>query len=138
MTAVIIDASVALCWLLNEKAPAEIMKLAQLVGRGTAVEAPVLLRYEVSNVLVVSHTRRDRLSSQGLLSALQDFDNLPIRYDHDSPQFAPTVISQIAQNQNLTVYDAAYLELALRKGRVLATNDDKMKVAATKLGISLL
>jgi predicted nucleic acid-binding protein len=43
-----------------------------------------------------------------------------------------------ARRWNLTPYDAAYLELALRRGLPLATTDEDLKKAAVAEGIEVL
>lgn len=136
MTGFVADASIVLTWLLDDESTPETENLLVSLATGSTAEAPVLLRYEVANVLVTAHTRRKRLSHAALLSGLQDFENLQIRYDAESPRVATSRIAQIAEHHGLTVYDAAYLELALRKGHPLATLNSKMKDAASRLGIS--
>src|SRR6476660_7774097 len=117
---------------------AETERLLKSLATGSIAEAPVLLRYEVANAIVSAYRRRKRLTREQYSSRLRDFDNLPIRYDTDSPSFAATSIAQIAKGHGLTIYDAAYIELALRKGHPIATNDARLKATAVDIGVPVL
>jgi predicted nucleic acid-binding protein len=61
---------------------------------------------------------------------------LPITVDDETATRAWSDVLSVARAQNLSVYDAAYLELALRRGLALATLDDKLKAAATAVGVA--
>ncbi len=63
---------------------------------------------------------------------------LSIRYDDSTRRAAFTSSYRLAEQFGLTTYDAAYLELAVRLGADLATNDKELGSAATRLGVVLL
>lgn len=63
--------------------------------------------------------------------------SIGVRYDSMTHLLAFTSIYELAQKYNLTSYDAAYLELAIRLGAPLATNDQDLINAAGQAGISL-
>ena len=65
-------------------------------------------------------------------------DRLPVAVDTDSPRLAVTQITDFAMAHELTVYDAAYVELAVRRQIPLASRDQSLKRAAHRLGIPLL
>jgi predicted nucleic acid-binding protein len=132
------DSSVVVSWIIEDEFSPQVEALLDSLAQGAVVEAPVLLRYEVSNVLVTAYTRRKRISKEACATGLADFDSLPIRYDLESPRFASSKIAELAQNHLLSVYDATYLEMALRRSLPLATQDKELQSAARKLGVTLL
>lgn len=138
MRGFVADSSVVLAWLLGDEVSAEADALLESMAQGAEVESPVLLRYEVANVLVSAFTRRKRLTKEECEGGLADFQSLPIRYDVESPKFAATRTAELAQAFLLSVYDAAYLELAQRRSLPLATQDQELKQAARKLGLDVL
>ena len=71
-------------------------------------------------------------------SALKQLSRLSISADPDTDAYAWTVILQFADRFQLTLYDAAYLELAARRGLPLATLDRELRDASAALGIALL
>jgi predicted nucleic acid-binding protein len=135
MSSFVADSSIVISWILGDEDSSEADALLESLAQGAVAESPVLLRYEVSNVLVTAFTKRKRLTKEGCASGLADFESLPIRYDMESPRFATTRVAEIAENCMVSVYDAAYLELAQRRSLPLATLDRTLKTAATKLGV---
>lgn len=132
------DSSVVVSWIVEDEYSKEADALLDKLSQGAVAEAPVLLRYEVANVLVTAFTKKKRLTKEASEAGLADFDSLPIRYDVESPRFATQAISEIAQAQLLSVYDASYLELALRRSIPLATQDRSLREAAKKLGVEII
>ena len=100
--------------------------------RGAVV--PGIWWYELRNALIVNE-RRGRLSAEDTRATLADLDEMNIAADarHDTP----TVLG-LARRHELSVYDAAYLELALRRGLPLASLDRRLSQAATASGASLM
>ncbi|MCH9651148.1 MAG: type II toxin-antitoxin system VapC family toxin [Deltaproteobacteria bacterium] len=95
--------------------------------------APSIFWYEIRNVLVVNERRR-RITPEKtavFLAALQD---LPIEIDAHPSELS---VLQLARAQGLTVYDAAYLDLASRRGVALATLDNKLRTAAQNVSVQL-
>lgn len=88
--------------------------------------APEIWWYEVRNVLI-SAERRGRATEARSAAFLRALSRLPITVDHDPEQ---TVVLGLARRHGLTVYDAAYLELALRLRLPLATFDTALARAA--------
>ena len=62
---------------------------------------------------------------------------MAITIDPDTDSYAWTNTLQLADRFQLTVYDAAYLELAQRRSLPLATLDKPLRTAAGTLGIML-
>ncbi|MEM6743723.1 MAG: type II toxin-antitoxin system VapC family toxin [Pseudomonadota bacterium] len=121
----VIDASVALSWLLDDEiAPAADAALRALSGR-TGL-APAVWSFETRNALLTAQ-RRGRLDLEDVRSKLSAAESLPIELDRD-PNFDAAM--QLAVRWRLSIYDASYLELALRRGALLATLDRSLAAAA--------
>ncbi len=121
----VIDASVTACWLM----PDEVHPLATAAYEALAKDHAIVPRlwwYEVRNLLVVNE-RRGRLSADKTDRALGVLRRHPIEFDHAPDE---TAVLALARRHRLTVYDAAYLELAQRLAIPLATLDTALAVAA--------
>jgi predicted nucleic acid-binding protein len=132
----VLDSSATLAWVYSEEtteASSEV--LARLTERGAWV--PALWRLEVANVLQMN-VRRGRHDAAFRDAALTDLAMLPISIDPETDQQAWGATVRLAARHNLTVYDAAYLELAQRRGLPLATLDKELRNAATAEGVILL
>jgi predicted nucleic acid-binding protein len=97
---------------------------------------PSLWLVEVTNVLAMAerHGRLDAARVDGFLEGLLA---LPVDLDHGEPGVLGPALVRIARAQRLTAYDAAYLELAMRLGLPLATQDASLQTAAERVGVSL-
>jgi predicted nucleic acid-binding protein len=131
--AFVVDASVALGWALEEedhKLPAQ--ALALLLA--SEAWAPSLWWFELRNALVINE-QRGRLSEADTALFLNSVARLPVTLDRDPDG---TTVLMLARRHRLTVYDASYLELALRLGLPLASLDGELRRAATACGVALL
>jgi predicted nucleic acid-binding protein len=135
VTELIIDASIALCWCFEDEATVETDALLDQVALSGA-HAPGLWRLEVANVLLMAE-RRGRLTTADVETRLSRLDRLPVQIDHEASGAALAKIVQFARSERLTAYDAAYLELALRRGATLATKDADLAQAARRLGLTV-
>ncbi len=97
---------------------------------------PNLWPLEVANVLAMSE-RRGRVTSARITHFVTMLGNLPIAIDDETAKQAFGDVLMLARMHQLTAYDAAYLELALRKGCPLASLDSSLNEAAAKIGIAL-
>lgn len=132
----VLDSPVALSWCFeDERTDAGDETLRRVAASGAI--APVLWPLEVLNGLAMAERRRrlDPATRQRLAGFLRD---LPVTIDVEAPALAWDVIAELAARFPLTVYDAAYLELAHRLMMPLATLGQDLRIAAKKLGISLL
>lgn|ERR1700693_4098803 len=132
----VLDSSVTLAWLYSE----ELTDSVRLVfERVTASRAwvPSLWRLEVANSLQMA-VRRKRIDVAFRDASLADLSLLNIATDPDTDLFAWSSTLQLADRFSLTVYDAAYLELAQRLSLPLATLDEELRAAGTALGVHLL
>jgi predicted nucleic acid-binding protein len=132
----VIDASVALSWVYSDEHSAVSNALLASVSQQGAF-VPLLWRLEVANSLKTG-IKRKRIDAAYRDSSIQIFLRLPIEIDLDTNDYAWTTILQLADMYQLTVYDAAYLELALRRGLPLATRDADLATAAKTAGATLL
>jgi predicted nucleic acid-binding protein len=131
---VVLDRSVALPWCLPDEDETD--QIQREVARSGAI-APSHWPLEVANALLMAE-RRGRIPADFRDAALRDLGGLPIALDSETSVRAWHQTLQLAQAYRLTVYDAAYLELAHRRGLPLATLDGEMRVAADALGIPVL
>jgi predicted nucleic acid-binding protein len=97
--------------------------------------APDLLPYEVMNALDVAWRRTKVLREADAREAARAFCDLRIHLQPSS-ELVPLILD-LCHRLNLSAYDAAYLELALRRGLPLATLEGKLKVAAAAVGVAL-
>jgi predicted nucleic acid-binding protein len=132
----VIDCSVAMAWCFEDEATEFTDSLLDLLGEGSAT-VPSIWPLEVANVLTISE-RRGRTNQAKISTFLQLQSHLPITVDPHTAEKALTDILTLARANRLTSYDAAYLELALRKGLPLATLDRELKQVARNLGLPIL
>jgi len=131
-----IDASLTLQWFLKDEEDRD-YSLAVLAGlRDRDAIVPFIWAYEVPNGLVMAH-RRTRLTVAQIQEILDNLAALPITIDHPEP-VSIAALPALSLQHGLTVYDAAYLELALRLGLPVATRDKALQRAMAKLGVALV
>ncbi len=129
----VVDASVTAAWCFpDENQALADAALDELRNRGAM--APAIWRFEVRNLLIIGE-RRGRIDAQGTALFLRDLASLHITVDTDPDE---TVVMTLSRDHRLTVYDAAYLELATRSGLPLATLDRSLAAAAQRAGIAPL
>ena len=97
---------------------------------------PSLWSLEIGNVLLIAE-RNKRISSEQRHKALYVLAELPIVVDTMTSQHAWLETMELAERYGLTLYDASYLELALRRSLPLATFDKALKRAAELAGITV-
>lgn len=134
MPAFVIDASATLPWCFYDEASDETNALLTRLQTGDEALVPAHWPAEVANALLVA-VRRERISSQDARRFLEDVDLLPIRIDTVTQELVRLHILPLAEKHELTVYDAAYLELAMRQAVPLATFDDDLRKAARASGV---
>ncbi len=132
----VLDCSVTLAWVYADETTGPVRRVFDLVSEGGAW-VPALWRLEVANVLEMS-TRRGRHDAAFRNATLADLTHLPIQIDGETDIHAWTETLDLADRHRLTLYDAAYLELAHRRGLPLATLDRDLRHAAAAEKIRLL
>ena len=129
----VLDASVTACWLMpDERHP--VAEAARIRMAEDVATVPALWWFEVRNFLIVNE-RRSRIDAAQTSRALALLTGLPMTVDR-SPDEA--TILGLARRHRLTVYDATYLELALRESVPLATLDVALAAAARAESASLI
>jgi predicted nucleic acid-binding protein len=132
----VLDSSVALAWVYREERNDAIAAVFEQVTE-TGAWVPSLWRLEVANVLEMG-VRRGRIDAAFRDATLADFELLPIQSDSETERHAWRSTLRLAERHRLTVYDAAYLELALRRGLPLASLDRELRAAAGAENVALL
>jgi len=115
---------VTMAWVFPDEASESTAALRESLIKDSAV-VPVLWPIEVGNVLLVA-TRRGRITEDDWPRIRDDLEALPIDLDPESCDRVLDTVLPIANEHKLSVYDAMYLELALRLGLPLATLDQKL------------
>jgi predicted nucleic acid-binding protein len=129
---IVVDVSVVVAAALGETHPRLEATLKQL-GENDWV-APLLWWFEVRNAFLVNERRR-RLHTEETTGHLADLARAPVTLDRIPDEAA---MMTLARRHRLTVYDAAYLELALRERLDLATLDASLAEAARREGVAVV
>ena len=133
MRQIVLDNSIVLSWCLaDEDVPIAERAMRLVVEEGAIV--PGVWWYELRNALVVNE-RRGRLDAGDTRSTLADLRKLRIAIDHDHDEAA---LLDLSRQHDLSVYDAAYLEVAQRRALPLASLDRRLCTAATSCHVALL
>lgn len=132
----VIDASIVASHALPDESSERADAIVRLIDENGA-EAPNFFPIEIANALLLAQ-RRKRIDQNARLETLATIAALDIRLDQETAPRAWDSISDLAADQKLTAYDAAYLELAQRKRLPLATLDSRLADAARAIGVSLL
>lgn len=136
MTACILDASVALTWLIDDEIDAICDSLIDRVADEGAV-APAIWPTEVANGLLFA-ARRGRIPANRINGMFETLIALDIQIESTPLPRIQNRIFALATMRGLTVYDASYLELALNLSLPLATVDQKLRQAAEALDVPVL
>jgi predicted nucleic acid-binding protein len=126
----VLDASVVACWAFPDEMHPIADRAFAIMQHDQAV-VPSLFWFEIRNILVVNE-RRKRLTVAESNGFLQDLGLLRMRVDHTPNEVE---VLRLARSRGLTVYDAAYLELAQREGLRIATLDTALAKAGTEEGV---
>ena len=132
----IADASVAIGWVHPAQATSETAAMLDAIEAGAVLEVPALWPLEVANALTIL-VRRRKLTDDDRQLGLGWLRGLPVRVDHEMASLAFSRLSELAFAYRLSVYDAAYLELAERRTLALACKDGPLRKAAKQRGVRL-
>lgn len=132
----VLDTSMALAWcFLDERTDGATAVLQRITDDGAHV--PSLWHLEIGNALQVA-VRRGRITLAFRDETLTDLSALPIIVDAETDQHAWLGTLALAEKFQLTLYDAAYLELAHRMRLPLASYDEALQKSARGLGVALI
>ena len=129
----VLDSSTTLAWVYSDEITKPIRRVFNLVSENGAW-VPGLWKLEVANILEMG-VRRGRHDAAFRDSTLADLALLPISVDTETDRQAWGATLRLSERHRLTLYDAAYLELALRRGLPLASLDAELRRAAQAEGV---
>lgn len=132
-TQFVVDNSVVMAWCFEDERSRYTDAVLEALAAAEA-KAPAIWPLEAGNVLL-SAERRGRLTPADVSRLLQIIRRLPITVEQEPPQRMLTEIIALAQAQQLSTYDASYLDLAMRSGLPIATMDKALVKAAKKCGV---
>jgi predicted nucleic acid-binding protein len=132
----VLDSSVALAWVYADETTDAILRVFDSV-RLEGAWIPGLWRWEIANVLQLN-AKRGRHSVDFRDGAFASLALLPLKLDAEADRQAWSATLHLAERHGLTVYDAAYLEIASRRKTPLATLDRQLRAAAAMDGVQLL
>ena len=134
----VLDASVALRWLLDDPVSPYAERVKQLLIKGARATVPALWHLEMSNGLAVAE-RRSILSPANIDQALLHIEQIVSQRVDTSSAFVSTHQSLATVRAfKLSAYDAVYLDLARHERLPLATLDERLRAAAAHAGVELL
>lgn len=133
MTALVLDGSAALAWCFEDETTDETRSLFERVERFGAVVPPIW-PFEVGNALLVG----GRVVAGRAPLLMDILRQLPIRIDPLADLSRMPFTLDLARREGLSVYDASYLELAIRTELPLATLDKAMSRAAAVCSVGLV
>ncbi|MCY4199499.1 MAG: type II toxin-antitoxin system VapC family toxin [Gammaproteobacteria bacterium] len=134
--AFVLDCSVAMSWVFPDEADAITEALRERLMFESAV-VPAIWPMEIGNCLIVA-VRRGRIRRDELGGLQQLLLDLPVEID---PLHLNTVLGRcldLSDQHTLSVYDAMYLELSIRRGLPLATLDKRLSKACSNAGVKLV
>lgn len=132
----VLDASITVAAFFAD----EQTDLTQDVMRRAGAEGsivPSLWRLEVANVFAMA-VRRKRCDEGYATQSLKRLDQLAVQVDQETDKHAWGKTRDLSARYGLSIYDASYLELAIRRGAVLATRDADLAAAGKKAGIEVV
>lgn len=137
MTRFVLDASVPLSWCFPDEHSDLAQEVADRFQRGDTAVAPSFWPHEVLNALLAGEKRK-RISLGLVRAFLRDLAVLPVELHSLSAATVFVRLESLSRKHNLTVYDAAYLDLAIENGLALATLDKQLAAACKDVKVGLL
>ena len=132
----VLDTSVALAWCFKDEQTPTVMAVLDRLVEGGGM-APLLWPLEAMNGLF-SAERRRRISGAERISFGSFLRDLPVTLDLDTAEHVWEATAALAERFGLTIYDATYLELCVRRRLPLATLDGALRNGAKAMKIELL
>ena len=132
----VIDSSTALAWGLPDETSEDAERFLSRMSTGDTIWVPALWWYEIANALLMAQ-RRKRLTEAARMRLVELYRKLPVQTDMVLDSDIVGRFHALAIAHNLTAYDAAYLELAQRRGLGLATMDRRLRLVAQRAGVKV-
>ena len=132
----VVDNSIVMSWCFMDEANQYADAVLDSLSEATAL-VPSIWPLEVINVLLVAE-RRMRISEADSVRFTTLLSQLPIVVEYERAEQIMKDLLALARVNELSSYDASYLDLAMRKGLPLATLDKRLKEAATAVDVKLL
>ena len=129
---IVIDASVTMAWCFEDEATPGADAALDLLRESRAF-VPTIWSLEIANVLLVAQ-RRQRVSEAQVTRFVSLLGSLPITIDAEPIEIS--MLLSLGRRHSLSAYDAAYLELALRRSLPLATLDAALLRAMAGEGVA--
>jgi predicted nucleic acid-binding protein len=136
MAALVLDASVVLAWSIAEECSAQADVIEEIVHRDGA-EVPSHFFLEVAGA-VLKGEREKKLTREDAREIAIGVESLACMVDQETSRRAFHDTMELAYKHGLTLYDAAYLELAIRRKLRLATLDKKLNDAACAEDVAMM
>lgn len=133
----VLDSSVTMTWFFDDEATPATDELLDGLNQDARAVVAAHWALEVGNTLLMAE-RRKRATVAESSQFLAILEALPIEPDPHTIDRASTTTLALARTHGLTLYDSAYLELAMRRSLPLATLDKALRAAAKKTGVSSL
>jgi len=130
----VLDCSMTMAWLFEDESTKKSEQLLTRLSESETALVPASWTWEVSNVLLVAQ-RRKRITRAQATGFLEMLKVLPIGIDTKAIQQAREATFELALEKQLSSYDAAYLEIALRKQLPIASLDKQIIRVAKELGL---
>lgn len=124
----VVDNSVVMAWCFEDATSSYADAVLDALSAGEAF-APAIWPLEVGNVLLAAERKR-RLSEASVVRFLALLRSLPIIVEQETPERMLTDIVSLARAHDLSTYDASYLDLTMRLGLPIATQDASLSRAA--------
>ena len=135
MTGIVVDASVALAWCFPDEA-SEYADGVLVALEGRPVIVPALWALEITNALIVAE-RRKRMKQPDVRRFVELLGGLTIIEHSQTVGDTVSNVLPLAREYNLSAYDAACLDVAIRQGAQLATLDSALLKAGRSAGIKI-
>jgi predicted nucleic acid-binding protein len=132
-----LDCSIAMTWFFEHEASPETDKLLDTLAGADVALVPQHWLLEVTNVLLAAEASKKKMPAESM-EFLALLGKLGIETDDETGHYAATATIALGRKHKLTSHDAAYLELAMRRGVALATLDRNLRKAAMMEGVPVL
>ncbi len=133
----VLDCSVTMAWCFEDEGNTYTEKILDFLQKKNEARVPPIWKLEVINVLLLAEKKKriDRLIAANFKNALL---HLPIHIDHTATDRVFETVFEIAKECDLSSYDASYLELAFREKIPIATQDEALIKAASKVHVKYI